>query len=103
MATLPLPGQAARQDWRDLALVSFDEAWQTIHDTYYDPTFGGTDWAAVRDAHRPAVRSASTPDAARDVIRDMLSRMRQSHFSLSQAIPQRVRSRRHRLTRLKST
>jgi carboxyl-terminal processing protease len=77
-----LLGLAAPQDWRGLALASFDEAWQTIHETYYDPTFGGLDWTGVRDALRPEVERAATPDAARDVIRDMLSRLRQSHFSL---------------------
>ena len=87
MSIAVLPGQAARQDWRAVALASFDEAWQTINDTYYDPDFGGLDWAAVRDTLRPDVARAASPDAAREVIRDMLSRLRQSHFSLLTAAP----------------
>ena len=26
----------------------FDEVWQTVNDAYYDPTFGGLNWNAVR-------------------------------------------------------
>ena len=32
---------AAGQAWRAQALASFDEVWQTVHDTFFDPTFGG--------------------------------------------------------------
>ena len=36
-ALLPL----SAQEWKTTALASFDEAWKTINDTFYDPTFGG--------------------------------------------------------------
>ncbi len=71
-----------RQGWRDAALASFDVVWQTIHDTYYDPDFGGRDWEAVRDELRPAAVAAASADEARDVIRQMLARLGQSHFVL---------------------
>ena len=76
-----------RQGWRDHAVASFDLAWQTIDETYYDPTFGGVDWRAVRTELRPKVEGASSPDAARDVIREMLGRLRQSHFVLLSSAP----------------
>jgi len=72
----------ARQDWKPTALASFDLAWQTVNDTYYDPMFGGLNWAAIRAEARPKAESATTPDEVRGVIRDMLSRLRQSHFAL---------------------
>jgi carboxyl-terminal processing protease len=64
------------------ALVSFDEVWQTINDTYYDPKFGGLDWKAVRAELRPRAEAAATPDDIRAIIRDMLGRLKQSHFVL---------------------
>jgi carboxyl-terminal processing protease len=64
------------------ALVTFDEVWQTINDTYYDPRFGGLDWKGVRAELRPKAEAAATPDEVRAVIRDMLGRLRQSHFVL---------------------
>ena len=73
---------AARQAWRAQAVESFDEIWHTIHDTYYDPTFGGLDWDAVRAELRPKVESAASEEDARQVMRDMLARLRQSHFVL---------------------
>jgi carboxyl-terminal processing protease len=63
----------------------FDEVWQTINDTYYDPTFGGLDWAAVRDELRPRAVAARTDDALRDVIEGMLARLGRSHFALISA------------------
>jgi carboxyl-terminal processing protease len=72
----------ARQSWRESAVASFDLVWQTINDTYYDPAFGGVNWTAVRDELRPKAQAAESPDKARDVIRDMLARLGQSHFTL---------------------
>src|SRR5262249_27224727 len=63
---------AAGQGWRAQALTSFDEAWRTIHDTYYDPTFGGLDWDAVKAELRPKVQTADSPETVRQIIRDML-------------------------------
>ncbi len=93
LAALAVPGVAARQEWRAQAIASFDEIWQTIHDTYYDPTFGGLDWDAVRTELRPKVQGADSPESARAAMRDMLARLHHSHFvllssdSASEALP----------------
>lgn len=73
------------QDWRTAALDSFDAAWQTINETFPDPSFGGIDWAGVARELRPRVESAASPDAAREVIREMLARLKRSHFVLLSA------------------
>ena len=73
---------APAQGWRATALASFDDAWQTINESFYDPTFGGVDWNGVRKELRPRVVSAASMDDARDVIREMLARLRKSHFQL---------------------
>jgi carboxyl-terminal processing protease len=64
------------------ALAAFDDVWQTIHDTYYDPSFNGLDWAAVRAELRPRAAQAATADDVRRVINEMLSRLGESHFVL---------------------
>ena len=61
-------------------LASFDEVWQTIADTFYDPSFGGLDWEHVRAELRPRAEAAGSPDAARVVINEMLARLKRSHF-----------------------
>jgi len=81
---LPL---SAAQAWRAAAVSSFDDAWQVINDTFYDPTFGGLDWAAVKRELRPRAEAAATPEAARGVIREMLARLKRSHFALMTASP----------------
>ena len=73
---------APAQDWRATALASFDDAWQTINESFYDPTFGGVDWEGVRKELRPRIASATSMNDARDVIREMLARLGKSHFQL---------------------
>lgn len=82
----PAPKAAVGQDWRATGLASFDIAWQTIQETFYDPTFGGVDWAAVRTELRPRVEAAASPDVVRTIIRDMLTRLNRSHFALLSAM-----------------
>ena len=54
--------------------------WQTIADTFYDPSFGGLDWPGVRAELRPRAQAATTPDESRRVINEMLARLHRSHF-----------------------
>jgi carboxyl-terminal processing protease len=70
------------QEWRGRALATFDDVWQTINDTFYDPTFAGVDWAAARRELRPRAEAAASPEAVRVVIREMLGRLGRSHFGL---------------------
>jgi carboxyl-terminal processing protease len=92
-AAVPTLVARPAQEWRTAALASFDEAWQTIDESYHDRTFGGLDWAGVRAELRPRVARARDADEARRVLRDMLARLGQSHFvllsaaSASEALP----------------
>lgn len=63
-------------------LAAFHEVWQTVADTFYDPAFGGLDWAAVRAEFEPQAAAAVSPDDLRRVITAMLARLNQSHFVL---------------------
>ena len=70
------------QDWRESFVTSFDVVWQTVAETYYDAGFGGLDWGAVRTELRPRMTLAETPASARAVMRDMVGRLGQSHFTV---------------------
>jgi carboxyl-terminal processing protease len=78
----PAPAAQDARAWRDAGLASFDEAWQTIADTFYDPAFGGVDWKAVRDELRPKAERAPSADDIRRVIVEMLRRLNRSHLVL---------------------
>jgi len=43
---------------------SFDKAWQTINDTFWDPEFRGVDWTAVRETYTPLIAAAPTRSEA---------------------------------------
>lgn len=70
-----------------LALETFDAAWTLIHETHFDPDFNGVDWDAVKTELRPRAAAATTEAELRDVVREMLARLGQSHFEL---IPREV-------------
>jgi carboxyl-terminal processing protease len=62
------------------ALKSFDEAWTLVRDRHFDPRMNGVDWSAVRTELRPRAAQARTLDELREVIREMIGRLGQSHF-----------------------
>lgn len=67
---------------RQLNIDSFEKVWQTIRDSHWDPQLGGLNWSAVHDELRPKIERAATMDQAREVMRDMIGRLHQSHFSI---------------------
>jgi carboxyl-terminal processing protease len=66
----------------ELALAVFDSAWSRIHNTYFDPAFGGLDWQGVRHELRPRAAAAGSEARLREVIGEMLDRLGESHFVL---------------------
>lgn len=67
------------------ALADFDSVWSRVLHTYYDSTFGGLDWVAVRDELRPRAAAARSRNGRREVIEEMLDRLGESHFGLLRA------------------
>ncbi|HEX8394434.1 MAG TPA: hypothetical protein VF665_18960, partial [Longimicrobium sp.] len=80
------PGRAAAPAERtlspELAAATFDSAWSTVNRTFWDTTFNGVDWRAVRDSLRPRAVAARDNAALRGVIGDMLHTLRQSHLGV---------------------
>lgn len=72
----------AQQAELEHGIESFDAAWKIINTQHFDADFNGVDWDAVRAELRPQAQAAEDMEGIRAVIRDMLSRLGQSHFSL---------------------
>jgi carboxyl-terminal processing protease len=72
----------ARPSAQTSGAALFDEVWTTINDAYYDPTFGGVNWAAVRDELRPKAEASASTDETHRIINEMLGRLKRSHFAL---------------------
>ena len=67
---------------RQLNVNSFEYVWKTVRDKYWDPKMGGLNWQAVHDELLPKVEKASYNDKARDVMTNMLERLKQTHFGI---------------------
>lgn len=63
-------------------LVSFEQVWTTIRDTHWQENPAGLDWQAIYDEYRPRAERAATRDELRQVIREMLGRLHQTHFAI---------------------
>jgi carboxyl-terminal processing protease len=75
-------GQTLTPAQRSANMQSFEKVWTTVRDKYWDPKLGGLDWQAVRDELRPKMEAAKTADEAREILNDMVGRLKQTHFAI---------------------
>jgi carboxyl-terminal processing protease len=61
---------------------AFETVWRTVNEQHFDPTFGGVDWAAVRERYRPLADAAKSDAEFYDVLRRMLGELKLSHFAI---------------------
>lgn len=60
----------------------FDECWRLLRDRFYDPTFRGLDWNAVRARFAAPVAGAQTTGELHEIIRLMIGELRASHLGI---------------------
>src|SRR5689334_20787082 len=65
-----------------LDLDSFEKVWTTIRDKHWETKPAGLDWNAIHDEFRPRAEHAANTDEMRGVMRDMLARLKQTHFAI---------------------
>ena len=71
-------------------LASFETVWTTIRDKHWETKPGGLDWEAIHAEYRPRVEAAPTTEAARAIMREMIGRLKQTHFAIFPAAVYRV-------------
>ncbi|HZH30557.1 MAG TPA: S41 family peptidase [Pyrinomonadaceae bacterium] len=59
----------------------FEIVWGTINESYYDPTFRGVDWKAVRERFRPRMEAAPNDQEFYALFELMLAELRDDHTS----------------------
>ncbi len=79
--SLPLAAQLTPQQ-KQLNIDSFEQVWTTVRDHHWEKNPGGLDWKAIHDEYRPKMDQANSMEAARNVMRDMLGRLHQTHFGI---------------------
>lgn len=57
----------------------FEFVWRTVNEKYYDPTFHGVDWAAVRERYRPRMEAATNDQEFYAQFELMLAELRDDH------------------------
>ncbi len=65
-----------------LSLRVFDAVWTGVRDEFYDPKTRGVDWSKVYVEVRPRVQACTSRQQLLLVLRQMLSRLHNSHISL---------------------
>jgi len=78
----PAEPAPASPEAESLPLASFEQAWRRISETYPYEDFRGLDWAGARDELLPRARDARDAAELRPVLRDLLSRLGESHFEV---------------------
>jgi Tol biopolymer transport system component/C-terminal processing protease CtpA/Prc len=67
-------------DFYQEKLQVFDEVWRVLRDRFYDPSFRGLDWSAVRAQFLPLVLGAQTPGELASIMNLMMGELRASHL-----------------------
>ncbi len=80
VALLALPLPALDAVW----LETFDQVWQLVQEKHWDPAeLERSGWTALKAEYRPKVAAAKTPSEARGYMREMIQRLKLSHFHIS--------------------
>jgi carboxyl-terminal processing protease len=80
LLALPLFGQLSAEHRLDIE--SFEKVWSTIRDKHWEKNPAGLDWQKIHDEYRPKIEQAKTRDEARAVEREMLARLKETHFAI---------------------
>lgn len=63
-------------------LSTFETVWQTVNDTYFDPTFGGLDWSEVHERYHPLIAAAENDNEFYKLLNEMLFELNVSHIGV---------------------
>jgi carboxyl-terminal processing protease len=59
---------------------TFQVAWKTINDSYWDATFHGVDWNKVREKYAPLIESPHTNKSFHELMNVMVGELKRSHL-----------------------
>ena len=81
-AQAPTTVAAAAVSSSGAELDAFDAAWKILRTNYVAESNSHVDWDALRAELRPRAEAARSADEVRGIIREMLTRIGQSHFAI---------------------
>ena len=74
--------QTSRESSLQLWQKTFDVVWKTVNEKYFDMSFGGVDWAEIRQRYAPQVAMVQADSELRDLLTRMLGEIRISHLHI---------------------
>jgi len=57
----------------------FEQIWQRVNDSFFDPKFNGVDWKAIKTKYQPLAAKSKSKQEFSAVINQMLSELKTSH------------------------
>ncbi len=57
----------------------FEEVWETVDEKYYDSSFNGVNWGAVRGRYRPMIESVANDDEFYALLKRMVGELKDAH------------------------
>ncbi len=86
LALLPLAftlfGATLTPEQKKSNLDSFEYVWTTIRDKHWDKTLDGPEWKTAHDELLPKIEKATSMEAARQVLNEMIGRLHLTHFGV---------------------
>ena len=74
--------QSSQERTQRLRLRTFNVVWKTVNDKYFDPQFGGVDWAAVKRKYEPQLAGIDGDAELYDLLSRMLAEIKISHLRI---------------------
>ncbi len=78
----PARGAGGGPAWGERRYLSFKLVWDTVERAYFDSTFGGVDWTAVRWRYRERLPAVADNDQLRRLLQAMLGELHRTHFAI---------------------
>src|SRR5262249_50427755 len=64
----------------------FDQSWRALRENFYDKSFHGVDWLAVKNKYRPRVKHVAMKEDLQAVISLMMGELNASHLGISSLV-----------------
>ena len=77
---------------RQAYMDSLEQVWSTINEKHFDPTFGGVDWAALKDVYFEKMEAVDSRADAVLVMSELLGELKLSHFQIIASSPNEAQS-----------
>jgi C-terminal peptidase prc len=74
--------QTAKESSPQVRQKTFDVVWKTVNEKYFDPSFGGVDWAAIRQTYASQVATVRSDAEFSGLLTRMLGEIRISHLRI---------------------